>query len=371
MKADSEERTENESGEKVSPVNHDGNREESESPVNIANDEIMDEVSEDGSIADTDESADGLKGLSNRLMKLMADKSESDLSDAALKRMKALFQTSTALPAAQKIVNEEARKAGLPEQEIWNMTRGILENICSDVEFEFLRSRVIGDLFGAKGTELSEMSDQEIGSEIDQILTNLAQADQELVDRTARGLSMSMIQAYQADKSRRDSEKRMEVENGHLQKENTRLRKIANERAELVAVLKKDYENLKSRSREREESIQKNAAETVAMDLLPVMDSFGRALAQDFSGDEKLSGFIAGFAQISTQLKVAMQRHGVCEIECMGQEFDPEIHEAIVHLDTTDSPDNTIIDVVESGYFINEKILRHPKVVVARNKNSN
>jgi molecular chaperone GrpE len=177
-----------------------------------------------------------------------------------------------------------------------------------------------------------------------------------------------MIQAYQADKSRKDSEKRMEVENGHLQKENTRLRKIANERAELVAVLKKDYENLKSRSREREETIQKNAAETVALDLLPVMDSFGRALAQDFSGDEKLSGFMAGFAQISTQLKVAMQRHGVCEIECMGHEFDPEIHEAIVHLDTAESPDNTIIDVVESGYCINEKILRHPKVVVARNQ---
>lgn len=317
---------------------------------------------------DSSTEAGRLVGLSNRLMKLMAEKRDGELADRALTRMKALFDSATALPLAQKMVSDEAEKAKAPVDEIWNMTRGIMENICSTVDFEFLRSRVIGDLFGEKGPQLAEMSDEALDEAIDAALEGLSQADEQLVERTSRGLAASMIQTWQADRSRRESEKKLESSNSHLQKENDRLRKIANERAELVAVLKKDYENLKNRSREREELMQKNAAETVAKDLLPVMDSFGRALSQNLGGDERLTGFMAGFQQIALQFRNALEKHGVTEIICMGQDFDPEIHEAIVHLDTADAPDNSIVDVVETGYMINDRILRHPKVVVARNQ---
>ena len=97
------------------------------------------------------------------------------------------------------------------------------------------------------------------------------------------------------------------------------------------------------------------------------MDSFDRALAAK-SEDEMVNQFIEGFEGIRTQLSDLLVRHGIKEMESLDTDFDPELHDALYYRDTADAEDGRIIEVIEKGYWINDKVLRHAKVGVARNK---
>ena len=125
-----------------------------------------------------------------------------------------------------------------------------------------------------------------------------------------------------------------------------------------------EFENYKKRtSRERIE-LFKTASQDVMVSILPVMDDFDRAL-NEFS-DDKDDPHVQGMVLINNKLMETLKQKGLDVVETkIGAAFDAEIHEAITQI-AAPSPDmkGKIIDVIEKGYALGDKIIRYPKVVI-------
>ncbi len=125
-----------------------------------------------------------------------------------------------------------------------------------------------------------------------------------------------------------------------------------------------DLENYKKRSIQERSALLKYKNEDVLRDLLTVTDNIQRAV--DFCSKEGRSDpVVEGICMISDMLQDLLKRYGVTEIEALGQPFDPNFHEAIAKIVSTDHQPNTVIEVMEKGYRYQDRLLRAAKVVVA------
>lgn len=118
-----------------------------------------------------------------------------------------------------------------------------------------------------------------------------------------------------------------------------------------------EYQNYRRRSEERFTEQQKyNNAEFIKA-LLPVLDNFERAMtaAEQSQNFEALIGGVKGTLK---QLQSALQKVGVTPIEAVGKEFDPKFHEAIGHAESEEYPSNTVVEEVQRGYILHDRVLR-------------
>jgi molecular chaperone GrpE len=131
------------------------------------------------------------------------------------------------------------------------------------------------------------------------------------------------------------------------------------------ALLRKsaDFDNLKRRTeKDKAEYLRFALAEAFA-DLLSVVDNFERALAHraDATGDE----FHAGIDMIAKQLADTLKKYGVVEVPASGLPFDPNVHEAVVRGETESVAPGTVLEVLQKGYLLNDRLLRPARVKVA------
>lgn len=126
-----------------------------------------------------------------------------------------------------------------------------------------------------------------------------------------------------------------------------------------------EMENLRKRLIRDLERSRKRALEGFMNDLLPVRDSLERGLeaADETASVESLR---EGKALIMKMLSKAMSDHGLEEIDPRGEPFNPEFHEAISQLPSHDVPENTVMEVVQRGYRLNDRLIRPARVVVSR-----
>jgi molecular chaperone GrpE len=146
------------------------------------------------------------------------------------------------------------------------------------------------------------------------------------------------------------------------------LRKKAAERDEyldLARRTKADFENYQKRQQREREQEREFFRGAVVVELLPVLDNLERALnaaKQAGSGDVLLKGV----AMVQQQfLEMLRQRFGVIPVPALGEPFDPNRHEALTQQPSREYPANTVIQVVETGYQMNERVLRPAKVIVS------
>ena len=131
-----------------------------------------------------------------------------------------------------------------------------------------------------------------------------------------------------------------------------------------------ETENFRRRARREREDTANYAVAGFARDLLSVADNLGRALGTlpetpDETGD-LLSGFIEGVRLTEREFANVMERHGIVTIDPMGEKFNPNRHEAMFEIPTGDAAPGTVVQVVEIGYVLKERLLRAAKVGVAR-----
>ncbi|MEZ4971451.1 MAG: nucleotide exchange factor GrpE [Flavobacteriaceae bacterium] len=125
-----------------------------------------------------------------------------------------------------------------------------------------------------------------------------------------------------------------------------------------------EFENYKRRTSKERMDLFKTAGQEVIMSLLPVVDDFDRALKEiSKSGDQEM---FKGVELINNKLKETLKSKGLQEIEVeQGDAFDAEIHDAITQIPAPSKKlKGKIVDVIEKGFKLGEKIIRHPKVVV-------
>ncbi len=126
-----------------------------------------------------------------------------------------------------------------------------------------------------------------------------------------------------------------------------------------------DYENAKKRlEREREDFI-KFAQFTIIREFLQVLDDFERA-KESACKTKDVDALIKGLEMIGKDLYSLLQRYGVKEIEAEGKAFNPEFHEAMLQEERSDLPENTVIEVLQKGYIMHDKVLRPARVKVSK-----
>lgn len=154
--------------------------------------------------------------------------------------------------------------------------------------------------------------------------------------------------------------------NGELKKLRTQAEesaKAAEEMKDRYTRMCAEFENYKRRTGKELDARYADAKGDVWKNILPVVDNFERALAQEV--DEANVSYKQGVEMIYRQLMEAMKAAGVEEIEAMGAEFNPELHNAVMHVDDETVGANVIVDVFAKGYKMGDKVLRYSMVKVA------
>ena len=126
-----------------------------------------------------------------------------------------------------------------------------------------------------------------------------------------------------------------------------------------------EFENFKKRTSKERIELFKTAGQDVIIALLPVVDDFDRAIKE--ADKSKNSPEFEGFRLISNKLVESLKSKGLEPVSVeIGETFDSEVHEAITQIPSGDDQKGKIIDVIEKGYKLGDKILRYPKVVVGQ-----
>jgi molecular chaperone GrpE len=123
-----------------------------------------------------------------------------------------------------------------------------------------------------------------------------------------------------------------------------------------------DFENYRKRQEREMVEFRRLANSELLRELFPVLDNLERAL--DAPGSEG-SGLRTGVELVLRQFKEILGRFGVVEIDPQGLAFDPTLHEALARHETASVPENTVVQVLEKGYLLGERLLRPARVVVA------
>ncbi|GAA0602087.1 nucleotide exchange factor GrpE [Virgibacillus siamensis] len=123
-----------------------------------------------------------------------------------------------------------------------------------------------------------------------------------------------------------------------------------------------EFENFKKRSQKEKEAERKYKAEALATELLPAMDNFERALQVEVT--DAAEGFIDGISMVYRQIKDALKANDIEEIECVGKEFDPNLHHAVMQLEDEEMESNIVAEELQKGYMLKDKVIRPAMVKV-------
>ncbi len=126
-----------------------------------------------------------------------------------------------------------------------------------------------------------------------------------------------------------------------------------------------EFQNFRKRTAQEKDSLRKLANEQFALELLPVLDNFSRTLLAIESGAD-VDSIKQGVHMIAKQLETALKNCNVTKIPSVGEEFNPEYHEALATIDSADHTSGTVIEEIESGYLLSEKVIRVARVKVAK-----
>jgi len=140
----------------------------------------------------------------------------------------------------------------------------------------------------------------------------------------------------------------------------------AGEAKQSMLLMQADMENLRKRLVREHEKSRRRTLERFMSDLLPVRDSLERGLAAAEDPAATVEALKEGKQLIMKMLTKVMGDHGLETIDPAGEAFDPEKHEAMTMLPSPDHDENTVIDVLEKGYQLHERLIRPAKVVVSR-----
>ncbi|MGD0590500.1 MAG: nucleotide exchange factor GrpE [Bacteroidota bacterium] len=125
-----------------------------------------------------------------------------------------------------------------------------------------------------------------------------------------------------------------------------------------------EFDNYKRRSESETANFLKYATESLIEDLLPVLDDFERSLKHRKESKDN-EALVKGIELIYQKLVKVLERRGVKPFDTVGKEFNVEYHDALMQIPRSDVPHYTILEEVEKGYTLNDKVIRHAKVVVS------
>ena len=122
-----------------------------------------------------------------------------------------------------------------------------------------------------------------------------------------------------------------------------------------------EYDNFRKRSQKEKENLYGDIKANAVKEFLPVYDNLERALAAE-TADE---AYRKGVEMIMAQFNKTLEKLGVTEIKCLGEKFDPQFHNAVMHVDDEEKGENEIVEVFQKGFMLGDKVIRFAMVKVA------
>lgn len=122
-----------------------------------------------------------------------------------------------------------------------------------------------------------------------------------------------------------------------------------------------EYDNFRKRSIKEKEAIYPDAVSKTVEKILPVIDGFERALAANSSDAE----FKKGVLMIYNMFISTLAQIGVTEIDALDKPFNPDMHNAVMHIEDESAGENTVVEVLQKGYMIGDRVIRYAMVKVA------
>jgi molecular chaperone GrpE len=205
-------------------------------------------------------------------------------------------------------------------------------------------------------------------------------------NKERNSIDSSEIERFEEEEEELEEKKEMELEKSEAGIEETKevqvdllkeqLEKTEKEYKELEDRLLRvaaEFDNYKKRTVREFQSIIKNANEELISQLVETLDNFQRALdsasrsnSTNSSGD--FDSFHKGVELIYQHFKDILAKEGLKEIKVIGEPFDPHLHEAVMQQESDKFPDGIVMDEISKGYILNDKVIKHSKVIVSKGK---
>ena len=181
---------------------------------------------------------------------------------------------------------------------------------------------------------------------------NLTQDQENLDQETILNDNLSDEEEYFSDEEGKGDEKTLQEKYDELNDSYLRLHA--------------EYDNYRKRTLKEKMEIIKTGGEKVLTEMIPLIDDFERALETVQNAEDK-KAIVEGLELIYSKFISFINRHGVKEMEAIGEPFDADKFEAITTIPVEDkSQKDMVVDCVQKGYILNEKVIRFPKVIVGK-----
>lgn len=148
------------------------------------------------------------------------------------------------------------------------------------------------------------------------------------------------------------------------QAELDKLRAEAEEHKQRLLRTQADYDNFRRRTVKEKEELGKYASAKLITELLPVIDNFERALGL-VNDSEEVASYAKGVEMIFRQLEGILKAEGLSAMESVGTPFNPEFHQAIMQVESDEYEEGTVVEEVQKGYILKDKVLRPAMVKVS------
>jgi molecular chaperone GrpE len=149
-----------------------------------------------------------------------------------------------------------------------------------------------------------------------------------------------------------------------LQAELDRARRLFAESQDKLVRVQADFDNFRRRTRQEKEEFAKYASLKVIEQLLPVVDNFERALASSKDGGD-FESLRKGLEMTFRQLEQALSSEGLQAMEAVGQPFNPEFHQAVMKVETSEFEEGIVVEELQKGYLLKDKVIRPAMVKVS------
>lgn len=214
--------------------------------------------------------------------------------------------------------------------------------------------------------EASVGNDVELPSNLEQQSTEESVHSQEAVPEEILEVkdAPSAAEAPAAEVVSEDTEtlkQEIEALKAHLEQQNLQLDSLKSQSARIAA----DFDNFRKRTLKEKEELELQVKRSTISELLPVVDNFERARAQIKPQNDGEMVIHKSYQGVYKQLVDCLKRIGVAPMRPEGQEFDPNLHEAVMREATDEYQEGVVIEQLQRGYFLGERVLRHAMVKVA------
>ena len=187
--------------------------------------------------------------------------------------------------------------------------------------------------------------------------------EEELTEESAEATTEAL---EEAEEEKEQTESAPEEKKGFFKKKEKKDKKDE-QIAELTDKVKRqlaEFENFRNRTEKEKSQMYMVGAKDVIEKLLPVVDSFERGI-KSIKEEEKDNPVASGMEMVFKQLMSALTELGVTPIEAIGKEFDPNFHNAVMHVDDEELGENIIVEELQKGYQYKDVVLRYSMVKVA------